>query len=136
MKKLILLFLLHITGDCTAQSLTINNATSCSVSYSVTGSDIGTCNAAYNSTGPIAIPAGGSVIHSNTLSLSWNTPPPINIKWAGISILDDGQMKLTDDGDACAFLSSTSTYTSPCNGAMVTVTWTGSGDGSATVDIR
>ena len=134
MKKLLFLAVLFVCNySMHAQTLTINNNTTCSVTFAVITSDPGTCNTAYNSTSVI-ISAGSSDNYSSS-SLSWiGAVPPAGSGMSGITVLDDGQLKFA--GDECASLPTTISYTASCNGNTVNVNWTNNGGGNATVDIN
>ena len=135
MKKLLFVAVLFVCNyRMHAQMLTINNNTTCSVTFAVITSDPGTCDATYNSAN-VNVSAGASLNYSNISSLSWPLPaPPPNASWSGIIILHDGQMKFA--GDECASLPTTISYTASCNGNTVNVNWTNNGGGNATVDIN
>ncbi len=135
MKKIFILAALIVCNyNIQAQMLTINNNTTCSITYSVIASDPATCDAAYNSVDYV-IPAGSFANYSNCSSLAWiGLPAPAGSVVSGITVLDDGQLRFA--GAICVPLPSNTSYTSSCSGLSVTVTWTDNGDGTATVNIN
>ncbi len=135
MKNLILVLGLMVAGICAkAQSLTVHNYAGCHVNYSIIASTPGTCNMADNST-TVVLAAGTSAAYPDASFLMWAPiTPPSNAKWVGITVLDDGQLKLYDEGDACTGKPSSGSF--PWCGGTVSVSYTVDNNGNVTINFN